>query len=457
MECMESKTGPEMWTLGVTGKASNKLKVGFTPEWKHLKNAPIYKGKYDALLKFLGTEPEPTAEPTQEAVVEGECEEVLMNLYNKVKKIVVTRDISKALSSRSHVVYAEVSKEADVQEFFPSKMCDMLQQVNTFIILVGQCAQSAAEHIENEIGKEFDMSVQAIDLFTTEDDMIVGLARHNSEKSTKVPVYLMAKGLFPTVHPYMTIHVPWRPSILKYFLEIGHDSIPLSGKDARKFLLLTANNTNRTAQTWYNLVSMYTVVLADYHVKVFCPYDDINMPFKTLERNLKERTTKFSADTSLLSKDEVQLWWTGRTVTQQALLALDSVLMRETKQRMRDEERAKKELEREQERERRREEKEQQRKMKKEKVMKKSEEVEELIAQGPIVPGTTTSEDEDEEMEGEEEQEGEEEVQSSETEGEPADPSPQKPSPRMEKPKTKSTRRQTTLTQIQGGVTHEPV
>ena len=95
--------------------------------------------------------------------------------------------------------------------------------------------------------------------------------------------------------------------------------------------------------------------------------------------------------------------------------------------------------------------------MKKEKLTKKSEEVEELIAQGPIVPVTTTSEEEDEEMEGEEEQEGEEEVQSSEPEGEPADPSPQKPSPRMEKPKTKATRKQTTLTQIQGGVTHEPV
>ena len=95
--------------------------------------------------------------------------------------------------------------------------------------------------------------------------------------------------------------------------------------------------------------------------------------------------------------------------------------------------------------------------MKKEKVAKKSEGMEVLIAQGPIVPVTTTSEDEDEEMEGEEEQEEEEEVQVPESEGEPADPSPQKPSPRMEQPKTKGSGKQTTLTQIQGGVAHEPM
>ena len=99
--------------------------------------------------------------------MEGENEEVLLNLYNKMKKIIITRDINKATSSRSHVLYAEVSKEADVQAFFPSEMCKMLKLDYTYIILVGQYAQMAAEHIEKEMGKELDMSVQAIDLFTT--------------------------------------------------------------------------------------------------------------------------------------------------------------------------------------------------------------------------------------------------------------------------------------------------
>ena len=54
-------------------------------------------------------------------MVEGENEEVLLNLYNKMKKIIITRDINKATSSRSHVLYAEVSKEADVQAFSPPK------------------------------------------------------------------------------------------------------------------------------------------------------------------------------------------------------------------------------------------------------------------------------------------------------------------------------------------------
>jgi hypothetical protein len=216
--------------------------------------------------------------------------------------------------------------------------------------------------------------------------------------------------------------------------------------------ILTVNNTARSSKTWYRLVGMYLVAAHEYDVRVWTPYDETMMPFATLDRNLKEITLQYCADTSAFSPEEIALFRNGLVVNNAALAVLDHEVVRETKQRQREAERARKQQELEERREARREQKEEARRQRE---AEKKFERDIDFPPHHILGKSFTSEEEDEEEEDDEQVPEDDEDDDDDLPPPPSVTNPRRGAkePQMEMPKPKPKRKQTTLTQMQGGVT----